>query len=579
MRMSELLVKTERQVAATADLASHQLLLRAGLVAQIASGIYTLTPLARRAMRHIEAVVRGEMERIGGQEVLMSLVQPAELWQESGRYQKIGAELVRFRDRGDRQMLLAMTHEEAATALVRSMVGSYQQLPLLLFQVQTKFRDEARPRGGLIRLREFIMKDGYSFHTSRADLDRFYEDVLAAYRRIFARLELPVLLVEADTGMMGGWESHEFVLLNESGEDTVLVCPGCGYAANAEIAAFAHSSPGERSGAGSEQTAVSEIATPGATTIAALCAAAGCEENQTLKAVFFAPDGGEASAGEREVILALIRGDLEVNELKLRTLLGVQVRSLSAAEASERGLVTGYAGPVDLRVPGRVRVVADDSVVKAGPLLAGANREGYHLRGVSYGRDYLASATGDIAQARAGYACARCGRLLEARRGIEVGHTFKLGTVYSAKMAATFAGDGGGAQQPIIMASYGIGITRLLACTIEQHHDQAGIMWPESVAPYTYHLLIAGYQAAAEREAAETVYRRLGEEVTLYDDRSVSTGVKLKDADLLGMPLRITVSQRSLANGGVELRRRTGETGVASLAEVKRQAARLLAGR
>ncbi|HET8905520.1 MAG TPA: proline--tRNA ligase [Ktedonobacterales bacterium] len=569
MRMSQMMARTQRQAPAEAELPSHRLILRAGLARQLAAGIYTLTPLALRAVRQIERIAREEMERIGGQEVLLPVVQPAELWRESSRYDAIGNELARFDDAGGRAMVLAMTHEEAVTDLARSVITSYRQLPQLVFQIQTKFRDEPRPRGGLVRLREFLMKDGYSFHTSQADLDALYERVVAAYLAIFERVGLPVLVVASDTGIMGGYEAHEFMLLADGGEDTLIVCPTCGYAANQEIAVAA----GDASGAATEHAAEREeqplrrLHTPGATTIAALCDAAQCAANQTLKAVFY-------TTGER-LVLALIRGDLAVNEIKLRNLLGVEVRSLSPEESAAHRLVTGYAGPVGLRVNAPVTVVADSSVVGAAHLIAGANEMDYHLAGVRYGRDFTAEFTGDFAQVTAGSVCATCGGILETRRGIEAGNTFKLGAEYSATMGATFR-DEGGASQLIVMGCYGLGITRLLACVLEQHHDDAGIIWPSTIAPYAYSLLAAGNDGAA-REAAEALYVVLGAEWTLYDDREVSAGVKFNDADLLGMPVRITVSARSLAAGGAELRvRRSGETRIVPLADVP-QVARALA--
>lgn len=569
MRMSQMMARTQRQAPAEAELPSHRLILRAGLARQLAAGIYTLTPLALRAVRQIERIAREEMERIGGQEVLLPVVQPAELWRESSRYDAIGNELARFDDAGGRAMVLAMTHEEAVTDLARSVITSYRQLPQLVFQIQTKFRDEPRPRGGLVRLREFLMKDGYSFHTSQADLDALYKRVVAAYLAIFERVGLPVLVVASDTGIMGGYEAHEFMLLADGGEDTLIVCPTCGYAANQEIAVAA----GDASGAATEHAAEREeqplrrLHTPGATTIAALCDAAQCAANQTLKAVFY-------TTGER-LVLALIRGDLAVNEIKLRNLLGVEVRSLSPEESAAHRLVTGYAGPVGLRVNAPVTVVADSSVVGAAHLIAGANEMDYHLAGVRYGRDFTAEFTGDFAQVTAGSVCATCGGILETRRGIEAGNTFKLGAAYSATMGATFR-DEGGASQPMVMGCYGLGITRLLACVLEQHHDDAGIIWPSTIAPYAYSLLAAGNDGAA-RKAAEALYVVLGAEWTLYDDREVSAGVKFNDADLLGMPVRITVSARSLAAGGAELRvRRSGETRIVPLADVP-QVARALA--
>jgi prolyl-tRNA synthetase len=563
MRMSQMMLRTQRQAPAEAELPSHRLIVRAGLARRLAAGIYSLTPLAYRAIRRIEAIVREEMERIGGQELLLPVVQPAELWRESGRYQAIGSELARFNDAGGRAMVLAMTHEESVTDLARSVITSYRQLPQLVFQIQTKFRDEPRPRGGLIRLREFLMKDGYSFHASEADLDITYEQIVSAYEAIFRRVGLPVLMVGADVGIMGGYESHEFMLLADGGEDTLLVCPNCGYAANQEVA-VARREPVAQG----EAAPLRRLHTPGATTIAALCETAGCTADQTLKAVFY-------TTGER-LALALIRGDREVNDIKLRNLLGVKaVRTLAPEEAAAYGLVAGYAGPVGLTLDTPMTLVADDSVVGATNLIAGANEPDYHLAGVSYGRDFSADVTGDIAIVRAGDICATCGGMLETRRGIEAANTFKLGWKYSETMRATFR-DENGETQPLVMGCYGLGITRLLACVLEQHHDDAGIIWPSSVAPYAFSLLAAGNDAAA-REAAETLYTALDGESTLYDDRDLSAGVKFTDADLLGMPVRITVSARSLAAGGAELRvRRSGATRIAALAEVP-EVARTLA--
>lgn len=564
MRMSQMMFRTQRQAPAEAELPSHRLIVRAGLARRLAAGIYSLTPLAYRAIRRIEAIVREEMERIGGQEVLLPVVQPAELWRESGRYDAIGNELTRFEDAGGRAMVLAMTHEEAVTDLARSVITSYRQLPQLVFQIQTKFRDEPRPRGGLVRLREFLMKDGYSFHTSETDLDALYERVVAAYSAIFRRVGLPVLIVGADTGIMGGYEAHEFMLLADGGEDTLIVCPACGYAANQEVAVAAHITATQ-----DEAQPLRRLHTPGATTIVALCDAANCTADQTLKAVFY-------TTGER-LILALIRGDLEVNAIKLRNLLAAkEVRTLSPEEAAAHGLVAGYAGPVGLRVGAPVTLVADDSIVGASNLIAGANETDYHLAGVRCERDFTADLTGDFAQVTAGDVCASCGGTLETRRGIEAANTFKLGWKYSATMGATFR-DEDGASQPMVMGCYGLGITRLLACVLEQYHDDAGIIWPSSIAPFAYTLLAIGNDPAAH-EAAEALYARLGAETTLYDDRDLSAGVKFSDADLLGMPVRITVSARSLAAGGAELRvRRSGETRIVSLADVP-AVARSLAG-
>jgi prolyl-tRNA synthetase len=555
MRMSQMMLRTQRQAPEEAELPSHRLIVRAGLALRLAEGIYSLNPLAYRAIRRIEAIVREEMECIGGQELLLPVVQPAELWRESGRYDAIGSELARFDDAGGRAMVLAMTHEESVTDLARSVITSYRQLPQLVFQLQTKFRDEPRPRGGLVRLREFLMKDGYSFHASQADLDATYEQIVAAYNAIFRRVGLPILMVGADVGIMGGYESHEFMLLAEGGEDTLLVCPNCGYAANQEVAVAAREPAAQGKAA-----PLRRLHTPGATTIAALCEAASCTADQTLKAVFY-------TTGER-LALALIRGDRAVTDIKLRNLLGVKaVRTLAPEESAAYGLVAGYAGPVGLTLDAPMTLVADESVVGATNLVAGANEPDYHLAGVSYGRDFNADLTGDIATVTAGMRCATCDGTLETRRGIEAANIFKLGWKYSETMRATFR-DEQGEMQPLVMGCYGLGITRMLACVLEEHHDDAGIIWPSSIAPYAFSLLAAGNDATA-REAAEALYTALGAEFTLYDDRDLSAGVKLTDADLLGMPVRITVSARSLAAGGAELRvRRSGETRIVPLADV-----------
>src|SRR5262245_29471809 len=512
MRMSRMLVKTQRRVSGEAELPSHQLLLRAGLAQRVAAGIYSLTPLAMRAAHRIAQIVREEMERIAGQEVLLPVVQPAELWAESGRYEAIGEEMARLRDRGGRAMVLAMSHEEAVTDLARAFIASYRQVPQMLFQIQTKFRDEARPRGGLVRLREFLMKDGYSFHTTQEDFDRYYERVVEAYQEIFRRLQLPILVVEADTGMMGGSEAHEFMLLADGGEDTLIVCSRCGYAANREVAMVEKgvSRRNDASDAQVEQQveAEQEVYTPGATAIAALATAVGRRAEETLKAVFYTASG--------ELVLALIRGDLEVNTVKLGNLLGHEVRTLAHDEAKMQGLVAGYAGPIGLRTATPVRLVADDSLLAARALVAGANRVDYHLSGVCYGRDYTAEIVGDIAEARAGHVCRRCGGRLEERRGIEAGNSFKLGTQYSAAMGATWT-DEGGITHPLIMGCYGLGITRAVACVLEQHRDAEGIVWPLSVAPYRYHLLALGNEAEA-RAAAEALHASLGVGEALYDD-------------------------------------------------------------
>ncbi len=552
MRMSQLFCKTWRQAPAEAELTSHRLILRAGLAYQMAAGIYSLTPLGYRVLHRIAGIIRDAMWELGGQEVLLPVVQPAEWWRASGRYG--AAELMKLADRSARPFALALTNEEAVTQLAAAFIESYRQLPCCLFQIQTKVRDEARPRGGLIRLREFTMKDAYSFHASQADLDTFYDKVLRVYVEIFRRTGLPVTVVESDTGLMGGRTAHEFMLLTPGGEDTLLTCPACGYAANQEAATFRRN--GNDSKPAAPRVDIYDIHTPGAGTIAELCQIARCQAEQTLKCVFFTAGG--------EVVIACIRGDLDVNSAKLARLLGQEARSLAPAEAQAAGLVTGYAGPVGLTLAVPFRIVADDSVPDARNMITGANRPDFHIGGVNYGRDFQAAVVGDIALATAGAPCPRCGAPLAEQRGIEMGNIFKLGVKYSSTFGLSFVTETG-ASQPAVMGCYGIGLERLLAGIVEYNHDADGIIWPASVAPYLCHLLVVGKDAAA-LAAADKVYETLGAERVLFDDREASTGVKLKDADLLGMPVRITLSNRSLAAGGAEVRlRRTGETQVVAV--------------
>lgn len=569
MRMTQGLIRTQKQVGAEAELPSHRLLLKAGLVRRIGAGIYSLTPIALRVIRRIQEIAREEMNRIDGQEILLPVAQPAALWRESGRYESIDASLARWKDRTGQEMVLAMTHEEAVTDLVRSMVDSYRQLPLMVYQIQTKFRDEARPRGGLIRLREFIMKDGYSFHTTAADLDRYYDRVMDAYRAFYRRCGVEVLVVQSDTGIMGGGVAHEFMVLADGGEDTLIVCTTCDYAANREVAV---ARKGATANSDAPLAQLQEHHTPGARTIEALAQVMTCTTRETLKCVFFTIDG-------KSVVLACIRGDLDVSDVKLQNLLNDHsLRTLSPAEAKALGLVVGYASPVGLKLDVPVRVVADDSVVAARNLITGANRPDYHKSGANYGRDFTAEAVGDIAEAAAGHACVHCGGELKAVRGIEAGNIFKLGVKYSQKMRANFQVEDG-TVHPMIMGCYGIGITRVLACVIEQNRDADGIIWPTGVAPYPCHLLVAGTDPAAIA-AAEELYARLGADRVLYDDRDLSAGAKFKDADLLGMPVRITVSTRSLLAGGAEVRvRRTGATKIVPLSEVDEVALQLGAPR
>jgi prolyl-tRNA synthetase len=541
--------RTLREDPSEAELVSHKLSVRAGLVQPLAAGIYSYLPLGWRVMQRLIAIVRGEMDAIGGQELLMPIVQPAELWRATGRYDAPapGPALVRFRDRSSHDLVLAMTHEEAVTDLARQVIRSYRQLPALVYQVQTKFRDEPRARGGLVRVREFTMKDAYSFHADAASLDDTYEQVRAAYGRIMARAGLEVVQVEADPGMMGGARSHEFMCLSDQGEDTLILCPACGYAANVETALAAKEAAATGATAQDPPQTLERVHTPGATTIEAVARYVGVSTRQTLKAVFYTSGG--------QVIFAVVRGDLEVNEAKLSALLGgIDLAPASAEELAAAGLVAGYASPIGVT---GVRVVADDSILTGNNWVVGANEPGYHYLNANYPRDFRADLVADIALARAGDACPRCGQPLRAKRGIEVGHIFQLGAKYAEALGATYL-DQSGVAKPLLMGCYGIGIGRLLACVIEQHHDEAGILWPPEVAPFDLEIVsLAGKDAAVE-QAAEALYTRLqglGQRV-LYDDRPERAGVKFNDADLIGIPVRLTVSQRTLEQGGVELKRR-----------------------
>ena len=544
MRLSQSFGKTLRDTPAEAELVSHQLMLRAGMIHQTAAGVYSYMPLAWRSIRKIEEIIREEMDAAGGQEMHMSKLQPRELWERSGRFEAYGPDLMRLADRRERGLVLAPTHEELLTTIVKANVHSYRDLPAVLYQIQTKFRDEPRPRGGLIRVREFDMKDAYSFDADQAGLDASYDAMSRAYRRIFDRCGLPAIVVDADSGAIGGKDSQEFVLLADAGEDSIILCESsCGYAANAEKAEFRKPpNPAE------EPQAVEEVHTPGVKTIAELADFMEVPAAKTLKAVFYMVDG--------ELSFVVIRGDLEVNEIKLSNALGnpSELRLASAGEVAAAGVVAGSASPVGLS---GVRVIADDSAALGANFLAGANRDGYHLRGVNYPRDFSADIMADIALAQSGFGCVRCGTALAERRGIEVGHIFKLGTRYSDVLDAQYL-DSAGARHPIIMGCYGIGVERLLAAAIEQNHDENGIVFPPPIAPYDVHLVALNTNAEDAREAADSLYAALRDAglSVLYDDRAESAGVKFNDADLIGLPVRVVSSRRNLRQGVVEIKRR-----------------------
>ncbi len=550
MRMSKLFSRTLREAPAETDAVSHQLLLRAGFIRQLAAGIFSYLPLAQRSFVKIGGIIREELNAIGGQELTMPVVHPADLWKETGRWYQIGSELGRFLDKSNRDMVLAMTHEEVVTDLVRKEINSYRQLPQLIYHIQTKWRDDPRPRAGLIRVREFTMVDSYSLDADWDGLDRQYREHYQAYFNIFNRAALPVLAVKSDVGMMGGSMAHEFMYLTPIGEDTLLLCDNCGYAANRQIARFA-----KPPAAPEAPLPLEKIATPATTTIESLAELLGVPRAKTAKAVFLVATVTEGDHDVDRFVFAVVRGDMDVNETKLAN--AVKAKELRPARPEEIqavGAVPGYASPIGLR---DIVVVVDDIIPDSPNLVAGANEDGYHLLNTNYGRDYTATTVADIAVARAGDACPQCGAPLGTSGGVETGNIFKLGTRYSAAMGATFL-DAEGKSRPVIMGSYGIGLGRLLACVVEEHHDDKGIIWPISIAPCQVHLVALANERSAAAETADQLYADLtaaGIEV-LYDDRAESPGVKFMDADLIGIPLRLTVGERGLKRGGVELKRR-----------------------
>lgn len=549
MRYSQLLTQTLREVPADAEAISHQLALRAGLIRSLASGIFSFLPLGLRVKRKIEQILREEMERADCFEISMPVVQPAEIWRESGRWNDVGQEMMRMKDRADRDMCLAMTHEEAVTDLARHMVQSYRQLPLSAFQLQTKFRDEPRSRGGLIRVREFTMKDGYSFHTDQAGLDAYYPRMYEAYQRIFERAGLGdhVIAVESDPGMMGGTEAHEFMYLNPGGEDTLLLCDSCGYRANRQVATY------EREAIEAEdEKPLQKVATPNCKTIEEVASFLNVPQSKTAKAVFLI---GTIS-GEEKFIFAVLRGDHELNETKLANVVKAQaLRPATDEEITAVGAVPGYASPMAVK---NAIVVIDEAIAKGTNFVSGANEEGHHYLNVNVGRDFDPDIVTDLIAVEKGMPCPVCGTPLDSTRGIEVGNIFKLGTKYSDSMGAKVLDENGKAQS-IVMGCYGIGVGRLLACIIEAHHDDHGIIWPISVAPFEVQIVVlTGRKPAGELKAAEKLYGELksaGLEV-LLDDRDERAGVKFNDADLIGIPIRLTVGSRGLANGQIEMKLR-----------------------
>ncbi|WP_273483695.1 proline--tRNA ligase [Desulforamulus ruminis] len=548
MRTTQMLMPTLREVPAEAEVVSHQLLLRAGFIRKLASGVYTYLPLAMRVLQKIERIVREEMNRQGGQELLMPIIQPAEIWLESGRWHVYGPELFRLKDRHDRDFCLGPTHEEVITLLVRGEVRSYKQMPLLLYHITNKYRDERRPRFGLMRGREFIMKDLYSFDRNEEELDVSYQKMHEAYTNVFTRCGLKFRPVEADSGAIGGSSTHEFMVLADSGEAAILYCSHCDYAANIEKASL----PAAGLDAAVPPLELEQVSTPGQKSAAEVAQFFGLETSQVIKTMIYRTD--------KELVAALVRGDRDVNEIKLLNVLGALTVELAGETEVQQatGAPTGYAGPVGLK---KIRMVADHEVMALVNAVAGANQGDAHYKNVNPDRDFKPELVADIRMVQAGESCANCGGTLEEARGIEVGQIFKLGTKYSKTLGATYL-DENGKEQPIVMGCYGIGVSRTMAAAIEQNHDADGIVWPASIAPYHAVVVPVSAKDQGQMELAGDLYdqlNRLGVE-TILDDRAERPGVKFKDADLIGYPLRIVVGAKALSEGVVEVRqRRSGQ--------------------
>jgi prolyl-tRNA synthetase len=544
--MTKLFSTTLRDRPSEADTPSHELLLRAGFIRQLAAGIFSYLPLAHRSLTKIEDIMRDEMNAINGQEITMPVIHPADIWKETNRWYQVGSEMGRFKDKSNRDMVLAMTHEEVVADLVRKEVHSYRQLPMLIYHIQTKWRDDPRPRAGLIRVREFTMKDSYSLDMDLDGLETQYRAHYQAYFNIFHRCGLPVIAVKSDVGMMGGSLAHEFMYLTPVGEDTLLLCDACGYAANRQIAPFQKPTPEKE-----KLLEIEKVATPEMTTIEDLAKFLEVPKSRTAKAVFMMGLFPEGTDKVEKFIFAIVRGDMEINETKLANAVKAsELRAATDEEIKAVGAVPGYASPVAIK---DALIVVDDLIPDSPNLVAGANEDGYHLRNVNLGRDFEADIVADIASAEEGSLCPECGKPMRTSRGVEVGNIFKLGTRYSVDMGCTFL-DKDGKEQHVVMGSYGIGSGRLLASVAEESRDENGLILPISVSPYDVHLVaLKGAEEMAENLYAEL--RDAGIDV-LYDDREESPGVKFADADLIGIPLRLTLSNRTLKENSVEIKRR-----------------------
>lgn len=549
MRFSEVFVPTLKEDPADAEIASHKLMFRAGLLRKVAAGIYSFLPLGKRVLAKVEQIVREEMDTIGAQEVLLPALQPAELWKASGRWDEYGPEMMRLKDRGQRDFCLGPTHEELITDLVMKEVRSYRQLPVTLYQIQVKFRDEIRPRFGLLRGREFLMKDAYSFHANWEDLQEMYQHMSEAYSRIIERCGLRYRIVEAASGLIGGKVSQEFMVIADAGEDTILYCDKCSYSANQEMAK-GRTRESKDDLAEAEESKAKEVKTPGHSTVEEVCTFLEVAQKKIVKTLIYKTDS--------TVIAVLVRGDTEVNETKLASLLDAShIELVSEKEfATYPDLVPGFVGPVGLA---NIAIFADEMLRSMQDFVVGANEKDAHLINVNWAIDFRIDKWGDVHTTQSGEGCPQCNGVLKEARGIEIGHVFQLGTKYSEAMNAHFL-DEEGNLKPFVMGCYGIGVSRLMAAVIEQFHDERGIIWPFSVAPYQVIIVPVNWEISDQREVAEKLYRDLlqaGFEV-LLDDRNVSPGVKFAEADLIGFPLQAVVGKRGLEKGMVELKYRLG---------------------
>lgn len=545
MRFTKLYVPTLREAPGDADIVSAKLMLRSGMIRKIASGVYEWLPLGLKVLKNVERIIREEMNAIGGQEVQLPLLLPKELWEETGRWQIYGKELFRLKDRKDGLFCLGPTHEEAITDMVRRDVRSYRQLPLMFYQIGPKYRDEIRPRFGVMRSREFIMKDAYSFHAEEKDLERYYQEVFNAYKKICDRCGFTYRAVEAATGAIGGSFSHEFMVLAETGEEEIAWCE-CGYGANVEKAECAGV---VQAGRAEEPQALGEVHTPGARTVEEVGKFLNADASRFIKTLIYVADGTP--------VVALIRGDNEINEAKLAAVLGAGELALATEAVIEQvtGAPIGFAGPVGLKT--KVKVVADNTVETVLNGITGANKADYHIKNVNMNRDFTPDVIADIRKVKAGDCCKHCGKELSFKRGIEIGHAFKLGTKYSSSMKAVYL-DAAGKEQEMIMGCYGIGVSRIVAATIEQSHDDNGIIWPAALAPFKVIIVPVNVSDEKVMSVAEALYKELsaaGIEV-LMDDRDERAGIKFKDADLVGIPYRVTIGEKNLKDGNVEFKAR-----------------------